>query len=108
MYSLYGVVEHSGGMNSGHYTAYVKVRETPVKGMFDKISSVSQLTAFLKEMWSRQSMGRSRDRRWEHPAAPEGSWFYVSDSHVSAATEASVLKSQAYMLFYERLPLLSC
>ena len=26
MYSLYGIVEHSGTMRSGHYTAYVKVR----------------------------------------------------------------------------------
>lgn len=26
MYSLYGIVEHSGGMYGGHYVAYVKVR----------------------------------------------------------------------------------
>uniref|UniRef100_T1GT64 USP domain-containing protein n=1 Tax=Megaselia scalaris TaxID=36166 RepID=T1GT64_MEGSC len=26
MYALYGIVEHSGGMYGGHYTAYVKVR----------------------------------------------------------------------------------
>jgi hypothetical protein len=26
LYSLYGVVEHSGRLNAGHYTAYVKVR----------------------------------------------------------------------------------
>lgn len=26
LYSLYGIVEHSGTMRSGHYTAYVKVR----------------------------------------------------------------------------------
>lgn len=25
MYSLYGVVEHSGSLNAGHYVAYVKV-----------------------------------------------------------------------------------
>ena len=108
MYSLYGVVEHSGGMNSGHYTAYVKMRHTPVKGMFDKISTVSQLTSFLKGMWSRKSTGRSRDARCQHSGAPEGSWFYVSDSHVSAVSEGTVLKRQAYMLFYERLPLLTC
>ncbi|KAJ7320506.1 hypothetical protein JRQ81_020017 [Phrynocephalus forsythii] len=28
LYSLYGVVEHSGTMRSGHYTAYVKMRAT--------------------------------------------------------------------------------
>ncbi len=25
LYSLYGLVEHSGRLNSGHYTAYVKL-----------------------------------------------------------------------------------
>ena len=25
MYSLYGIVEHSGKLNQGHYTAYVKL-----------------------------------------------------------------------------------
>ena len=25
MYRLYGVVEHGGGINSGHYTAYIRV-----------------------------------------------------------------------------------
>ena len=26
LYSLYGIVEHSGRLTGGHYTAYVKVR----------------------------------------------------------------------------------
>lgn len=26
LYALYGIVEHSGGMYGGHYTAFVKVR----------------------------------------------------------------------------------
>ena len=29
-------------------------------------------------------------------------WFLVSDSHVSEVSEDRVLKSQAYLLFYER------
>lgn len=29
LYSLYGIVEHSGSMRGGHYTAYVKVRTPP-------------------------------------------------------------------------------
>ena len=33
-----------------------------------------------------------------------GHWYYVSDSHVRTAAESEVLKSQAYLLFYERLP----
>ena len=108
MYSLYGVVEHSGGMNGGHYTAFVKVRDTPVKGMLDKISSVNQLTSFLKDMWSRKPNNKSRAVPSQHSPAPDGTWFYISDTHVSRVTEADVLRSQAYMLFYERLPLVSC
>lgn len=34
---------------------------------------------------------------------PQGRWFYVSDSRVSEVSESSILKSQAYLLFYERI-----
>lgn len=35
--------------------------------------------------------------------APPGKWYYVSDSHVREVSEDSVLKAQAYILFYERI-----
>ena len=35
--------------------------------------------------------------------AGEKRWFLVSDSHVSEVSEDRVLKSQAYLLFYERI-----
>lgn len=35
--------------------------------------------------------------------APEGKWYYVSDSHVMETTEEKVLNAQAYLLFYERI-----
>jgi len=38
LYSLYGVVEHSGRLNAGHYTAYIKVR-----------ANVGHLTNFLNK-----------------------------------------------------------
>ena len=34
---------------------------------------------------------------------PPGRWFHVSDSRINEVTEASVLKAQAYLLFYERI-----
>jgi len=64
MYRLYGVVEHKGTLNSGHYVAYVNVE-------------------------------KEGDNRW----------FYISDSHVNEVTESRVLSSQAYLLFYKRIPL---
>jgi len=70
LYSLYGVVEHSGTLHGGHYVAYVKVRS---------------------------HTGR-------RPAeSPLGKWYYISDSRVCDIEESKVLKSQAYLLFYERI-----
>lgn len=42
----------------------------------------------------------------EHSAEsliPPGRWFHVSDSRINEVTEATVLKAQAYLLFYERI-----
>uniref|UniRef100_A0A8C6ST29 Ubiquitin carboxyl-terminal hydrolase n=1 Tax=Neogobius melanostomus TaxID=47308 RepID=A0A8C6ST29_9GOBI len=38
LYSLYGIVEHSGTMRSGHYTAYVKVRPRCVRSQSNGLS----------------------------------------------------------------------
>uniref|UniRef100_A0AAR2IZ18 Ubiquitin carboxyl-terminal hydrolase n=1 Tax=Pygocentrus nattereri TaxID=42514 RepID=A0AAR2IZ18_PYGNA len=77
LYSLYGIVEHSGSMRGGHYTAYVKVR-TP-------------------QRTSEQPGPR------EAVSAPPGQWVYVSDTSVQTVPESRVLNSQAYLLFYEEL-----
>lgn len=70
LYSLYGVVEHSGTLHGGHYIAYVKVRQ----------------------------------KTEENVGVPSpGKWYYISDSRVMEASESSVLSSQAYLLFYERI-----
>lgn len=38
------------------------------------------------------------------PSVPSpGKWYYISDSRVMEASESSVLNSQAYLLFYERI-----
>ncbi|XP_010790509.1 ubiquitin carboxyl-terminal hydrolase 16 isoform X1 [Notothenia coriiceps] len=76
LYSLYGIVEHSGTMRSGHYTAYVKARpECP------KLSS-NGCTA---------------------EDSTRGSWFHVSDTSVQPVSESKVQGCQAYLLFYERI-----
>ncbi|NXK21101.1 UBP45 hydrolase, partial [Arenaria interpres] len=85
LYSLYGIVEHSGSMRGGHYAAYVKVR-TPSKKLLEHISATKSVLG-LKE-----AMGASA-----------GQWVYVSDAHVQMVPESRVLNAQAYLLFYERL-----
>ncbi|XP_067304486.1 ubiquitin carboxyl-terminal hydrolase 45 [Pseudorasbora parva] len=81
LYSLYGIVEHSGSMRGGHYAAYVKVR-TP-----------------QRKPEQRRNQSGSR----EASSAPQGQWVYVSDTNVQTVPESRVLNSQAYLLFYEEL-----
>ncbi|XP_062428697.1 ubiquitin carboxyl-terminal hydrolase 45 isoform X3 [Rhea pennata] len=85
LYSLYGIVEHSGSMRGGHYAAYVKVR-TPSKKLLEHISTTKNVLG-LKET----------------VAASAGQWVYVSDAHVQVVPESRVLNAQAYLLFYERI-----
>uniref|UniRef100_A0A8C6V315 Ubiquitin carboxyl-terminal hydrolase n=1 Tax=Neogobius melanostomus TaxID=47308 RepID=A0A8C6V315_9GOBI len=81
LYSLYGIVEHSGSMRGGHYTAYVKVR------------------APQKKTDHHRNLSGAR----ESSSSAQGQWVYVSDSTVQTVPESRVLNSQAYLLFYEEL-----
>uniref|UniRef100_A0A3P8R4Q0 Ubiquitin carboxyl-terminal hydrolase n=1 Tax=Astatotilapia calliptera TaxID=8154 RepID=A0A3P8R4Q0_ASTCA len=73
LYSLYGIVEHSGSMRGGHYTAYVKVR--------------------LSQCFGNKTL----------TPLSQGQWVYVSDTTVQMVPESRVLNSQAYLLFYEEI-----
>eukprot|EP00063_Salmo_salar_P044307 XP_014019142.1 PREDICTED: ubiquitin carboxyl-terminal hydrolase 16 [Salmo salar] len=77
LYSLYGIVEHSGTMRSGHYTAYVKARPFCPSTTHNGVGTQGEPV--------------------------KGSWFHVSDSSVQPVTESKVQSSQAYLLFYERI-----
>ncbi|XP_038014953.1 ubiquitin carboxyl-terminal hydrolase 16 isoform X3 [Motacilla alba alba] len=82
LYSLYGVVEHSGTMRSGHYTAYVKMRA---------------MNNHLSDLVLRGQFQASETE------PVKGQWFHISDTHVQRVSVSKVLSSQAYLLFYERL-----
>ncbi|XP_049440633.1 ubiquitin carboxyl-terminal hydrolase 45 isoform X1 [Epinephelus fuscoguttatus] len=84
LYSLYGIVEHSGSMRGGHYTAYVKVRAPQRK----------------TEQHHRNLSGQgARDAG----SSFQGQWVYISDTTVQTVPESRVLNSQAYLLFYEEM-----
>ncbi|XP_059556851.1 ubiquitin carboxyl-terminal hydrolase 45 isoform X4 [Myotis daubentonii] len=85
LYGLYGIVEHSGSMRGGHYTAYVKVR-TPSRKLLEQITGKKSVPG-LKEPDS------------ESP----GQWVHVSDTYVQEVPESRALSAQAYLLFYERI-----
>ncbi|KAG8450269.1 hypothetical protein GDO86_002790 [Hymenochirus boettgeri] len=83
LYSLYGVIEHSGSMRSGHYTAFVKLRKPNLQ---------------LCELVLQGTLPEATEKE-----PGKGSWYHVSDSHVQSVTLSRVLSSQAYLLFYERI-----
>ncbi|XP_037699539.1 ubiquitin carboxyl-terminal hydrolase 45 isoform X2 [Choloepus didactylus] len=85
LYGLYGVVEHSGSMRGGHYTAYVKVR-TPSRNLLEHTTGKKNIHG-LKESESESA----------------GQWVHVSDTYVQVVPESRVLSAQAYLLFYERI-----
>jgi ubiquitin C-terminal hydrolase len=90
-YRLYGVVVHLGSLYNGHYIAYVlsrNIREGDHYGF-----SFSSDT--LKKV--------DRIERQKHKTGSERQWIYCSDSSVRAANVEEVLKSGAYLLFYERV-----
>ena len=110
VYSLYGVVEHSGRLSGGHYTAYVKVRPKSAKVSdflhrtdfsMHKVDKLVETLQGLAE--SREEAGPLEDDG-QDIAPPPGKWYYISDSRVNEVThESNVLRCQAYLLFYERI-----
>ncbi|KAM5166650.1 ubiquitin carboxyl-terminal hydrolase 45 isoform 2-T4 [Callospermophilus lateralis] len=85
LYGLYGIVEHSGSMRGGHYTAYVKVR-VPSRKLLEHITGKKNVPG-LKEPDSESG----------------GQWVHVSDTYVQVVPESRALTAQAYLLFYERI-----
>ncbi|XP_049532982.1 ubiquitin carboxyl-terminal hydrolase 45-like [Anopheles darlingi] len=163
LYSLYGIVEHSGSMYGGHYVAYVKVR-APFGPDDERWKFIPQGSKDELDRRSEHEMAREQARRMgvateagvtisntqpshqlqrdsddsssgdddpsevhqqrhrlddfaangcgtnplpgtaaDTVSAPPGKWYYVSDSYVREVSEESVLKVQAYLLFYERM-----
>ena len=86
MYGLYAVVVHSGRtLHGGHYTTYVKTEQ----------STKEKKTGNVKN-------GR---KLYDTGYCEKGQWYYTSDTTVMKCRFEDVKRSEAYMLFYERLPL---
>ena len=130
LYSLYGIVEHSGKLNFGHYTAYVKSRSKVnvanflgnnrlchlkkvmkslnqnniafnANGHHEKIEENTNAEANLNK---EDLCGKTNDDLSSNTSEDSSEkWYYISDSHVSEVSVAKVLKVQAYILFYERI-----
>lgn len=116
MYALYGVVEHSGTIHGGHYVAYVKSR-LPLKPddpRWSFLPSKYENEAATSESAEERTKEEEQEEKEEETKEatgdnsvkiepPPGKWYYISDSRVTEVDEATVLKRQAYLLFYERI-----
>ncbi|KAL6424922.1 hypothetical protein ACFW04_010060 [Cataglyphis niger] len=104
LYALYGVVEHSGTVHGGHYVAYVKTRLplSPDDHRWNFLPKDKDLKLDDKSN-SLDSEEQASAKAASVIEPPPGRWYYVSDSRVSEVDENSVLQSQAYLLFYERI-----
>jgi ubiquitin carboxyl-terminal hydrolase 16/45 len=128
LYSLYGIVEHSGSMHCGHYIAYVKVRsQVSVNdkerwSFLSKFSKTNLMNTFDPKLENDNGINDGEDVYDSDDSSskneplgaeggsddpdiktPSGKWYYVSDSHVREVSEEEVSKAQAYLLFYERI-----
>ncbi|CAO2822483.1 unnamed protein product [Amaranthus hypochondriacus] len=73
IYRLIGVVVHSGTMRNGHYVAYVRGND------------------------------KQRGRSGEENGEGHSVWYYASDTYVRVTNLEEVLRSEAYILFYEKV-----
>ena len=80
------VVHQGARLQSGHYIAFVKTRPTEEKNKLDKDE--------YKDGWY-----------YDEAYCKKGQWYYTSDSHVQECSFEEVKGNKAYMLFYERLPI---
>ncbi|XP_060077798.1 ubiquitin carboxyl-terminal hydrolase 16-like [Ylistrum balloti] len=108
LYALYGVVEHSGRLNAGHYTAYVKVRPNVGLNNTFLLSGFPSRREYIQRYMENLANSVPPEREesidvLEEKLVPPGRWYHISDSRVTEATESTVQRAQAYLLFYERI-----
>ena len=89
-YKLFGVVDHSGTLHRGHYTAYVRKRDTSLDESFkDPSIPLEELINLLGSVNAEKSGDLDK-------------WYFCNDERISETTLKRVLNADAYLLFYER------
>ena len=75
-------------LRSGHYTAFVRRR--PVQELQKQVVKINRTQTC-----------------YDRKVAETGKWYYTSDSCTSEREFSEIKKCQAYLLFYELLPLVN-
>ncbi|CAG8562139.1 7742_t:CDS:10 [Acaulospora morrowiae] len=92
-YRLYGVVVHMGSLYNGHYIAYVLSKN--ILGTGEQFGVPELNPDDYEEV---EKIHSKSDMVGEHKQ-----WIYCSDSNVRMAKVDEVLRSEAYLLFYEQV-----
>ncbi|XP_034937290.1 ubiquitin carboxyl-terminal hydrolase 16 [Chelonus insularis] len=108
LYSLYGLIEHQGTINGGHYVAYVKARnklkpDDPQWNFLLKKRDLMQNVNGLHELDNTSNERVNEDESTTSVDPSLGQWYYASDSRIMEVDEEAVLQREAYLLFYERI-----
>ena len=120
-YDLYGVVQHSGSLQGGHYVAYVKyTTEKDMEGESSNSNAANygswtvgkaddgegdsakgadhQPEDYGKAELGYQKSVKNASKRVGRQKID--TWCYTSDSYVTSASKEDVHDSQAYLLLY--------
>ena len=100
LYGLRGIVDHTGWMVEGHYMAYVNIAD------WSNPSKIpSKDSAKSGRIEGQDEGATATDKPMD--TDPLQKWYFISDDHWFRTDLHHVLNSHAYVLFYERLPLVT-
>ncbi|GAB6026724.1 Ubiquitin carboxyl-terminal hydrolase 16 [Chamberlinius hualienensis] len=113
LYYLYAIVEHSGRLTGGHYTAYVRgnPKDEKLHSFLNRKPVVqADIKKLIDEMQSKlcscedTKHCETNNNSYSLPDEINSSiWYHISDSFISEVSESTVLRCQAYLLFYRRI-----
>lgn len=86
LYRLVSVIVHHGNHSGGHYTVFRKLLSEP-------FSNPKEYDEFMSKSMEDPNFQQADKREWVH----------ISDEHTQQVSVEEVLKSQAYMLYYEKV-----
>ena len=109
LYGLRGIVDHTGRITAGHYAAYVNIADWNDN---TKSTTTEERSEGISSTYEPMDTDPPQQNE-ELPQALESNftdeWYFISDSSYNETDRSHVLNSQAYILFYERLPFIdSC
>ncbi|XP_063443159.1 ubiquitin carboxyl-terminal hydrolase 16-like [Mytilus trossulus] len=113
-YNLFGVVAHSGSLNSGHYVAYIKTTHRSSAFWYDTMNRLwtdpekrkTEVVCKLEEETSHYNS------EYENKGSPikeeenldDTDWYFISDDYVKPCKTTEAIDNQnAYVLMYERV-----